>query len=105
MQEQVPASYKLPKIQEEMGRELYLAENFQGAFCVRFAGREEYLFKEQEENGYQSLSGTGRRQSRRLKRMQSDTHIQLCEGEMAAAEHYEGDRLFSNSNRLLTKKS
>ena len=68
VQEQVPASYKLPKIQQEMRRELYLADirrKISKEPSLRFVGKGEFLFKEQEEHGSQSLSRIGRRQSRR----------------------------------------
>ena len=54
---------------------------------VRFAGRGEFLLKEQEEHGSQSLSRTGRRQSRKWKLMQwvTFTSSHACEAEVAAA--------------------
>ena len=72
---------------------------------VRFAGRGEFLFKEQEEHRYQSLSRTGRSNREVNDHAKSDIHIQSCEAEVAAALAHKRDRLFSISNKLVTKRS
>ena len=81
--EQVLPSYKQWKGQD-VARELHLAHLW---WRTLFQGlQEEGLFKEQEEHGFQSLSKTGRRQSRRWKsHAKSEIHIQPWEAEMSAA--------------------
>ena len=51
---------------------------------LAFAGREELLFKEQEEHGFQSLSKSGRIEKMKV-HAKSEIHLQSCEAEMAAA--------------------
>ena len=65
---------------------------------VRFAGRGEFLLKEQEEHGFQSLSRTAIKKVKT--HAKSDIHIQSCKAEVAAARALQDRLIFQQLQQI-----